>query len=53
MKILSEAYASKDRSDFYSFVRALDAVKVTMTGENKTIILSSDSPIAQIFNQIE
>lgn len=53
MKILSEAYASKDRSDFYSFVRALDAVKVAMTGENKTIILPSDSPIAQIFNQIQ
>lgn len=53
MKILSEAYASKERSDFYTFVRALDAVKVAMTGENKTVILSSDSPIAQIFNTIQ
>lgn len=53
MKILSEAYASKEHSDFYTFVRALDAVKVAMTGENKTVILSSDSPIAQIFNTIQ
>jgi membrane protease subunit HflC len=36
--------------DFYSFVRALDALKESMRGDNKTIILSDDSPIAQIFN---
>ena len=49
MRILSEAYADTSRQDFYSFVRSLDALKTSMTGSNKTVILSPDSPIAQIF----
>jgi len=49
MRILSDAYADGSKSDFYSFVRALDALKGSMSGDNKTIILSEDSPIAQIF----
>ena len=50
MKILSEAYADESKTDFYSFVRSLDALKSSVTGDNKTVILSEDSPIAQIFN---
>lgn len=50
MRILSEAYSDPEKTDFYSFVRALDALKASMTGDNKTVILSDDSPIAQIFN---
>lgn len=50
MRILSEAYSDPEKTDFYSFVRALDALKASMEGDNKTIILSDDSPIAQIFN---
>lgn len=50
MRILSEAYADESKTDFYSFVRSLDALKVSVTGDNKTVILSEDSPIAQIFN---
>lgn len=49
MRILSEAYADASRTDFYTFVRSLDALKVSMVGNNKTLFLSSDSPIAQIF----
>ena len=49
MKILSQAYGEDERSEFYSFVRSLEALKASMQGENKTVILSSDSPIAQIF----
>lgn len=49
MKILSEAYKEESRSDFYSFVRSLDALKESMKGNNKKIILDKDSPIAQIF----
>lgn len=49
MRILSEAYADEFRQDFYSFVRSLDALKISMQGNNKTVILSPDSPIAQIF----
>lgn len=50
MRILSAAYSNPEKTDFYSFVRALDALKESMNGDNKTIILSDDSPIAQIFN---
>lgn len=53
MKILSDAYSNESRSDFYTFVRALDAAKASLTGDNKTLILSSDSPIAKIFNRID
>ncbi len=53
MRILSDAYSNKSRSGFYTFVRSLEAAKGSLTGENKTLILSSDSPIAKIFNKID
>nr|WP_318683926.1 protease modulator HflC [uncultured Acetatifactor sp.] len=49
MRILSEAYSDASKQDFYSFVRSLDALKLSMEGNDKTVILSPDSPIAQIF----
>ncbi len=49
MRILSEAYNDASKQDFYSFVRGLDALKKSLAGGNKTLILSPDSPIAQIF----
>lgn len=49
MKILAQAYGEEDRSEFYSFVRSLETLKTSMKGEDKTVILSADSPIAQIF----
>ncbi len=49
MKILAQAYGEAERSEFYSFVRSLDALKNSMKGEDKTVILSEDSSIAQIF----
>lgn len=53
MRILAEAYNSDDKTEFYAFVRSLDALKASMAGGNKTVILSGDSPIAQIFNGYE
>ena len=49
MKIMQEAYSNKERSEFYTFVRSLDAAKASLKGDNKTLILSKDSPLAQIF----
>ena len=49
MRILADAYSDEDKTDFYSYVRSLDALKASMTGENKTIVLPEDSPIAQAF----
>lgn len=53
MRILSEAYSTEEKTEFYSFVRSLDALRASMTGEEKTIVLSSDSPIAKIFEGYE
>lgn len=50
MRILSETYSDESKTDFYSYVRSLDALKASMKGGDKTVVLSSDSPIAQIFN---
>ncbi len=50
MNILSDAYNDASKSDFYSFVRSLDAAKASMKGNgNKTLILPADSPIAEVF----
>ena len=49
MKILAEAYNDESKQEFYSFVRSLDALEISMQGGNKTVMLSPDSPIAQIF----
>lgn len=53
MRILSEAYSDESRSEFYTFIRALEAARVALSGSDKTLILSKDSPLAQIFNAIE
>ena len=49
MRILSEAYADESKTDFYAFVRSLDALKESIKGDNKTVILSEDSPIVRAF----
>ena len=53
MRILSEAYADESKTDFYAYVRSLDALKKSMTGGNKTVVLPADSPIAQLFSGIQ
>jgi len=53
MRILSEVYNDESRSEFYTFVLSLDAAKASLVGQNKTVILSEDSPMAQIFNSIQ
>ena len=50
MQILSEAYNDESKADFYNYVRSLDALKASLTGENKTIILDGDSELARILS---
>ena len=50
MRILANIYDTDDEAEFYSYMIALDALGDSMTGEEKTLILSPDSPIAKIFN---
>ncbi len=49
MQILSTAYSDVSKSDFYSFVRSLDAAKASLTNNKNTLILDANSPIAKIF----
>lgn len=49
MRILAEAYGDDSRREFYSFIRSLEALEKSFTGDNKTIVLPADSPIAQLF----
>lgn len=49
MRILSAAYADPEKASFYSFVRALDAAKVSLTNGSNTLFLDRSSPLAQIF----
>ncbi len=48
MRMLAAAYNSQDKKDFYEFTLALDALKNSLTGSEKTLILSADSPLAQM-----
>lgn len=49
MKIISEAYSTEDRINYYEFIRSLEALKVTMKGE-KTLILPADNFIVRVLN---
>lgn len=53
MKIMVDAYNDPAKADFYSFARSLDALKNSIQGGNKTIILDKDSPLTQIFYQAQ
>ena len=48
MRMLAQAYNSKDKKDFYEFTLALDALKQSLTGDQKTVILDKDSELAKI-----
>ncbi|MGN0161509.1 MAG: protease modulator HflC [Lachnospiraceae bacterium] len=49
MRILAEAYGDESRREFYTFIRSLEALENSFEGGNKTIVLPSNSPIAQLF----
>ncbi len=48
MAVLSEAYNNVDKAEFYNYIRGLDAVKASLVGNNKTLILDRDSELARI-----
>ena len=48
MRLLAEAYNTEDKQDFYKFTLALDALKATLNGDEKTIILDANSELAKI-----
>ena len=48
MRMLAEAYDSADKKEFYEFTLALDALKKSLTGDEKTVILDGNSELAKI-----
>ena len=48
MRLLAEAYDSPEKKDFYEFTLALDALKQSLSGDEKTVILDENSALAQI-----
>ena len=48
MRMLAEAYNTNDKKEFYEFILALDTLKQSLTGSEKTIILDADSELARI-----
>ncbi|NCB31550.1 MAG: protease modulator HflC, partial [Clostridia bacterium] len=47
MRLLAEAYDSAEKKDFYEFTLSLDALKNSLLGGEKTIILGKDSALAR------
>ena len=48
MRILQDAYNNESKAEFYNFTRSLDALKASLAGDNKTIMLDKDSELARI-----
>lgn len=48
MRILAAAFDTPEKREFYEFTLALDALKKSLNGDEKTIILGADSALAQI-----
>ena len=48
MRLLAEAYDTQDKKEFYEFNLALDALKKSLTGKEKTVILDGNSELAKI-----
>ena len=48
MRLLAEAYDTQDKKEFYEFTLALDALKSSLTGDEKTVILDANSELARI-----
>ena len=48
MNILSAAYNTEEKAEFYNFVRSLEAMEKSLNGGEKTIILDKNSELARL-----
>jgi len=53
MRVLQEAYNTKDKAEFYNYLRSLDALQASLKGGQKTIILDKDSELASILYSMQ
>ena len=50
MRMLAEAYDTPEKKEFYQFILGLDALKQSLTGEEKTVILDADSELGRLLS---
>jgi membrane protease subunit HflC len=48
MRLLAEAYDTDEKKEFYEFRLALEALKASLNGDEKTVILDENSELAKI-----
>jgi len=48
MEKIAAAYDTEDKQAFYSYLRGLDALKASLTGGEKTIVLNRDSELVKV-----
>ena len=48
MRMLAEAYDNEEKKEFYEFILALDALKASLNGDEKTVILDAESQLAKL-----
>ncbi len=48
MEMLADAYDTADKKEFYEFTKALEALKASLNGDEKTVILDGNSELARI-----
>jgi len=53
MRRLAAAYDSPEEKEFYEFMLALDALKASLTGNEKTVILDGDSELAKLLTGVK
>lgn len=53
MRLLAEAFNTTEKEEFYIFMRSLETLEASLKGEQKTIILGSDSELAKILQGIK
>ena len=53
MKLLADTFNTAEKEEFYIFMRSLETLKASLTGEQKTVILGIDSELAKILQGIK
>lgn len=48
MRMLAQAYNTDDKREFFEYMLSLDALKSSLKGDNKSVILGSDSRLAKL-----
>lgn len=51
MKLLAQTYNTDDKREFYEYMLSLDALKASINGSNKTVILGRDSLLAKLLTK--